>query len=818
MMSAGKCCILWVASSLLGCLMAAHGQSSAATPPASLPQQPTSGSSPCAVTGSLVNGLSGGPVKRAHLAVDAARGPAALQTQTDVEGKFVLSGMAPGKHEIFIRKQGYVDTRIQVVGCEQHNDSLPDASNGTTPVLIRILPLGVISGEVTDDAGVPVAETVVRVYPYRGGRLSAGATATTNDLGMYRLYGLQPGDYYISAEPDTSQEDLQFVRGDSRSDYLTTFYPQTTDVNAATRLRVSAGSTASGINIQLRKPVNTRSSNLVPVSATSGPGAFPSNASQTGAASNYSAGESVPGVAPGAAPQRANSRSSAAGLVVNEVTHEPLRHAKVTLAATSGRSSSSYSTQTDNGGLFWIDGVPPGTYHATVDRAGFLHAAHLSGSPRQLPALVVLKNEQELRDIILEAIPGSVITGRVLDQDGDPVPDVHVQAMQSRSGPGKRQLRIVATSKTNDLGEYRLYGLSHGQYYVSSTRSFIEASAPERLATTFFPNAVDFSAATPIAIDDGIQIGGIDVTSVVPTLVEVRGTVSCSSALLARDTVVALKRQGADADVASTSTAGIDAEGHFRFRAVAPGAYSLSAFFVDEHGRYGATQNFEVRNTDLDNIEVPLSKALSMSGRIQIEGSGQNLNFTAVRVLLQPESDFLAGALMGDLKPDGSFEIDGVLPSEYTLSLIGLPSSYYVKRVQVGMQQIAGRTIDFGHNTGALAVVISSSGGIINGSILDNQQQPAAGVSVALIPDPPRPDAPDLYKVLRTNAQGQFTILGVAPGHYQLFAIQGAQSNAHFDSDWLNSLQDYSKQISIDENSTITLTISADSVVQGAVQ
>ena len=106
-----------------------------------------------------------------------------------------------------------------------------------------------------------------------------------------------------------------------------------------------------------------------------------------------------------------------------------------------------------------------------------------------------------------------------------------------------------------------------------------------------------------------------------------------------------------------------------------------------------------------------------MSGRIEIEGSGQNLNFEA----------------------NGSFEIDGVLPSEYTLSLIGLPSSYYVKRVQVGMQQIAGRTIDFGHNTGALAVVISSSGGIINGSILDNQQQPAAGVSVALIPDPPRP-------------------------------------------------------------------------------
>ena len=817
MMIVGKACIFWVANSLLGCLMAAHGQSSAARPPASLPQQPISQIPSCVATGSVANDLTGGPVKRARLAIDDAHGPAALQTETDVEGKFVVSGMAPGKHDIFLRREGYVDTRIQVVLCGQHEDSSPDASNRTTPLLIRILPLGVISGEVTDDAGVPVAEAVVRVYPYRGGRLSAGLTGTTNDLGMYRLYGLKPGDYYISAEPDTSGEDLQFVRGDSRSDYLTTFYPQSTDVNAATRLRVNAGFTASGINIQLKKSVKKRSSNLVAVSATSYPGSLPSSGSE-GAATTYSAGENQPGIARGPAPQRVISPSSAAGLVVNEVTHEPLPHAKVTLAATSGKSRSTYSTQTDDAGVFWIDRIPPGTYHAIVDRAGFLHAAHLSGSPRQIPAFVELKSEHELRDIVLEATPGSVITGRVLDQDGDPAPDIHVQAMQSRSGPGKRQLQIVAMSKTNDLGEYRLYGLSHGQYYVSATRDFVETNAPARSATTFFPNAVDLSAATPIAVGDATQIGGIDVTSIVPTLVDVRGTVSCSSAPLRRDTVVALKRQGADADVAVTSTAGIDAEGHFRFRAVPPGAYSLSAFFVDEHGRYGGTQTFEVRNTEPDNIEVSLNKALSMSGRIQIEGSGQNLNFAAVRVLLEPEFDFLAGALVGDIKLDGSFTINGVLPSEYTLSIIGLPSEYYVKRVQVGMQETSGRKLDLSHTSGALDIVISSAGGTITGAILDDQQQPAPGVSVALIPDPPRPDTPDLYKVLRTNAQGQFSILGVAPGHYQLFAVVGAQSNSYFDSDWVNSLQDYSKQISIDENSTITLTISADSIVQGAVQ
>src|SRR3569832_1828932 len=143
MMSVGKICIFWVANSLLGCLMAAQAQSSATTAPDSLPQQPTSNTPSCVVIGSVANGLSGAPVKRAQLAVDDAHGVAALQTQTDVEGKFVLSGMAPGTHEIFIRRHGYVDSRMQAVQCNQQNDSSPDASNRTAPLLIRILPLGV---------------------------------------------------------------------------------------------------------------------------------------------------------------------------------------------------------------------------------------------------------------------------------------------------------------------------------------------------------------------------------------------------------------------------------------------------------------------------------------------------------------------------------------------------------------------------------------------------------------------------------------------------------------------------------------------------
>ncbi|PYX44671.1 MAG: hypothetical protein DMG79_20500, partial [Acidobacteria bacterium] len=123
-----------------------------------------------------------------------------------------------------------------------------------------------------------------------------------------------------------------------------------------------------------------------------------------------------------------------------------------------------------------------------------------------------------------------------------------------------------------------------------------------RYATTFFPSAVDAAAASLITVDEASQIGGIDIASVVPTLVDIRGTVSCASAPLGRDTVVALKAQGAGADLESTSTTGIDAEGHFHFRGVAPAAYRLSAFFMDEHQRrYLGTETLEVRNAEIWN-------------------------------------------------------------------------------------------------------------------------------------------------------------------------------------------------------------------------
>jgi hypothetical protein len=168
---------------------------------------------------------------------------------------------------------------------------------------------------------------------------------------------------------------------------------------------------------------------------------------------------------------------------------------------------------------------------------------------------------------------------------------------------------------------------------------------------------------------------------------------------------------------------------------------------------------------------------------------------------------------VGDVKADGGFVLPRVLPSQYTLKIVGLPDEYYLKKIQIGSEEVAGREIDFRHAAGSLDLLISSSGGSINGDIVDGEQQPAIGVKVALIPDPPRPDTPDLYKFLRSDADGKFTIRGVAPGHYHLFAIEGSEEDAYLGSDLPESLQMYAREVAIEENSTVTLRLRTDSAV-----
>ncbi len=123
---------------------------------------------------------------------------------------------------------------------------------------------------------------------------------------------------------------------------------------------------------------------------------------------------------------------------------------------------SNYTTTTDADGHFHIDNVVPGRYRIFFERTGFV-GVNARGAKADTNVLTVPPG-QSLEDLLFRMLPTAVITGRITDEDGDPLSEVRVIAQKKR--PGKNTREGVATVGTNDLGEFRLAGLFPGQYWI----------------------------------------------------------------------------------------------------------------------------------------------------------------------------------------------------------------------------------------------------------------------------------------------------------------------------------------------------------------
>jgi len=169
-------------------------------------------------------------------------------------------------------------------------------------------------------------------------------------------------------------------------------------------------------------------------------------------------------VVPSSAPSiRPDDKCSLEGIVVNAVTGEPLKKVHLTLRPLGVQNGVPYGTTTDSAGHFLINDVDPGRYNFSASRNGFVGQPYSPQGSTNRNAPLTLSNGQQLKEIVFKLTPQGVISGRILDEDGDPLSGVAVQCMVYSYQGGKRQLMNRNGGSTNDLGEFRLFG---GEYKV----------------------------------------------------------------------------------------------------------------------------------------------------------------------------------------------------------------------------------------------------------------------------------------------------------------------------------------------------------------
>jgi len=557
------------------------------------------------------------------------------------------------------------------------------------------------------------------------------------------------------------------------------------------------------------------------------------------------------------------------GLVVKQETGEPLAKATVILTAETARGPKPMTVSTSAEGKFTFENVVPDRYKIAVTRNGYARAEYGDRGGNGCGSGFAVIAGQHLENLRIGMMSAGVISGRLLDRDGEPASNLTVQALRYAYQNGRRILDVVQTTQTNDLGEYRLFWLAPGRYYVaagmenSGLNPFLgpirilepvpappgaptlppgsifvnpasapgvgaprprlfepgaladmaDLSPPDRYAPLYFPGTPDPRAASPIELRAGDVFLGANMTVTIVHAHHIKGTiVSPRTGETPRSAVVTLVPQLSGPAANSTSRNAVTTpDGHFEVTSALPGSYFLTATGSDSSGRLYGRIPVEVGETDLENISISLSRGTDVSGRISIDDPEAlaRINGASLRSLADPTA--AAGLLNSNLSADvrnGAFKIEGVPPGDYIAGFTFLaPGNVYMKSLRLGSQDVRnGFRLD-GQPAVQLEAVLGTMGGAVDGVVLNDQKQTVPGATVVLVPEPYLRQRSTLYRIGTTDPSGRFHLEAIAAGEYKLFAWEAVERGAWEDADFLRPVEASGKAVTLREGTTETVQL-----------
>jgi protocatechuate 3,4-dioxygenase beta subunit len=197
-----------------------------------------------------------------------------------------------------------------------------------------------------------------------------------------------------------------------------------------------------------------------------------------------------------------------------QVTLIPIRRANPTGATPSFPPGMPPQRTTDADGNFIFEHIIPGEYRLSVSKSGYV-TVPVMGPGSEPPPTIQLGAGQEVNAGGIALSRGGVIAGRVLDPAGEPVANARVSALRRapRPIPNMPFVPMGQAGLTNDLGEFRVFGLPTGEYLILATQMNIGAasSAKTVLAATYFPATTDQSAATPVNVTAPDAVNGLEI-------------------------------------------------------------------------------------------------------------------------------------------------------------------------------------------------------------------------------------------------------------------------------------------------------------------
>lgn len=503
----------------------------------------------------------------------------------------------------------------------------------------------------------------------------------------------------------------------------------------------------------------------------------------------------------------AQTAGSLEGTVVNSMTREPVKRAMVRL---EGQNFQANAVATDDSGRFQFAAVMPGSYTVSAEAQGYT---------RRAVQPVTVADQQKVSVPALSLRPGGVVSGKVVDADGEPMPNAMVLALVYSYPLGARKLTRVSFATTNDRGEFRMSALIARRYYLM-------ADAPDRkpepqgrmhrqgpdtaYAPAYYPNSLDPERATPVDVAAGAEAGGIEIRRQKIPLFHVRGKVAGLPEQAIGKTEVTVGNceptflTGSLGAEGNLEAAAIRVDGSFDVPHVSPGTHCVMV-----QGTFGlARRDISVSDKDVENVALAIAAPFELKGSVVVEGTLPE-PFEKLRVMMSPvglETLFLHSPV----NPDGSFVLDGAFPLAYAVSL-QMPEGSYLKTIRMGNQESADGRIHVTSGAEPMTILLATDAGQVTGTVKSASGDPVSSM-VAIVPAGV-PYRLDLFRNGNTDERGRFTVSGVAPGDYEVFALEELDMTAIASPEYRKALDTKAAKVTVHPNGreSVDLTlISAD--------
>ncbi len=496
-------------------------------------------------------------------------------------------------------------------------------------------------------------------------------------------------------------------------------------------------------------------------------------------------------------PPEQGSKPSMQGRVLQEPDGPAIRKANVQLnglpePGLQGRGAAQYSAISDAEGRFTIAEIEPGHYFVTVEHPGFVQ----SGAGNRRSSITVQAGSGR-NDLILHMRPAAIITGKIVDLDGDAMRGVGVIVTRVGASAGGRTVHSFGNAATDDLGDFRISELRAGRYKVMASppqgsrppdSKDNGGKDPPIYLPTHYPGVLNEEQAVAVEVHAGAETR-VNFGLLTGRAYHISGSVLGIPSKSSMAQIMLDGRGGGS----SRGPQELGEGGKFEFKNVLPGTYVARLIAVTfEEGKPAMQmlrlgEPIEVRNASVQGLRLQPEAEGLVRGKFRLDAE-QKFDWTQLSVILMPVEGGGAEFVTGDgngfparskVSADGSFELKNVPGGTYQL-VVGANSNnladYFTKFVNLGGRDVTDS--GFAVNAGTyLDVVVSAKGASISGKVVDDKGQPIANATVVDIPSVEHRGRLDLYQRTTSDASGNFSLRGLSAGKFTVLAFEELQED-----------------------------------------